>query len=139
VTAADVIREAADCGYSIGEKDGAPFLRGPKPIKPESLIELCKSHRTELVEEIRRRKSSDGPRSVIKLPNTKELQLWIIQLVKSNRNGMVMMDGVPVGIRDEATALLSDQSAWEKHERHRSWVERASRLRAALEWPVPDD
>lgn len=137
MTGADVIRKATDCGYSIIMRDDQPHLRGPKPINPPTLIELCKAHRTEIAEELRRRKEGQRPKAD-SAPSSAELQRWMIALVKSGRGGMVMIGGVPVGVREEAESLLSDQRAWERHDQHHQWKLQAVKLRAALEWPVED-
>lgn len=137
MNALEVIRKAADCGYTLVVKDGKPFLRGPKPVEPPELVGLCQAHRDELVSEIHRLKSGD---SVLrrKPASSKELQIWLIGLVKIERMGMVMIDGVPVCIHAEATALLSKAEAWEHHDGHDAWMKRVEKLRAALEWPVDE-
>lgn len=136
MTAVEIIRKAVDNGYSVVLKDGGPCLRGKQPV-PEALMNLVKNHRSEIVAQLNLKAEGELPPKETK-KSSAELQRWLIALVKSGRVGSVMLDGVPVGIRDEAESLLGAEQAWENHTDHHRWIGRARKLREALEWPMDD-
>jgi hypothetical protein len=136
MTATEIIRKAMDNGYRVRLKGDEPRVDGRKPI-PDQLMSLLKNHRTEIIDELKRRRSEGELPPREQIPS-KDLQRWVIVLVKSGRQGMVMIDGVPVGVREEAESLLGAEEAWEGHNRHTGWVAKAMKLREALEWPFEE-
>ena len=137
MTATEIIRKALDYGYCIRLNGDEPRVNGKKPV-PEQILSLLKNHRGEIIAELKRRRDEGELPPKEKLSSA-ELQRWVIMLVKSGRRGMVLLDGVPVGIREEAEGLLSAEQAWEGDRQHPAWCAKAQKLREALEWPVDDE